>query len=349
MEPPATKQPAGHRISGVQLARQAMGCQFRVYIPGHPAGIMDAGCAALDGVERLETRLSVFRPESEISLVNREAHRRAIPVDSSVFQLLRAAERLSAATNGAFDVAAGALVRVWGFQGGSGGPPSESSLAAATAASGMRQVVLDPVNRTVRLRRSTAALNLGSIGKGFAVDRALEICRNRFHIGSLLIEGGYSSVRALGSGDGWRVALADPLRPSRTLAHIVLRNRAVGTSANTNQLHEADGKQWGHLIDPRTGRPADGLAGASAIAPTATRADALATAFFVMGEHATREFCRRHPDVTAILVTKPGPDRRARILVIGDRHREVEIRQNEPNHEDTPRPPAHCDRMALSL
>jgi thiamine biosynthesis lipoprotein len=141
-----------------------------------------------------------------------------------------------------------------------------------------------------------------------------------------LLHGGHSSVYALGSmpGDkrGWPVGIRHPWRADRRLAVLRLRDRAVGTSAATFQHLEYNGRKLGHILDPRTGWPAEGLASASAIAPTAAEADALATAFFILGVDQTREYCKAHPGVGALLLSA-GDD--AEPVVLGLAPHEIEL------------------------
>jgi len=283
-----------------------MACEFSVLFPGQLRTAIAAGCTALDEVERLEAKLSVYRADSVISAVNPHAYESPVRVDEEVFQLLIMAERLSRASGGAFDIAVGALIRAWGFYRGPRRMPSPTELREARARSGMGYVELDRAKRTVRFRRPGVELNLGAIGKGYALDRALaRICAR-----CVLIEGGQSSVRAIGAPPeeprGWKVAIGDPRAPQRTVATVWLKDRALGTSAATHQWFGQDGSRFGHVLDPRTGWPADRLASASALGPSAAEADALSTAFFILGLEPTRTFCRAHPEITAVLVTHSG-------------------------------------------
>jgi thiamine biosynthesis lipoprotein len=134
-------------------------------------------------------------------------------------------------------------------------------------------------------------------------------------------------VRAIGCPPGetagWPVGIGDPFRCGRTIAVVQLRDRALGTSAADQQFFTAGGRRYGHILDPRSGMPADKVASASALAPTAAAADALSTAFFVLGIDGTREFCRRHPEVAAVLVSKPEAGRPPRVIAFGLRPEEV--------------------------
>src|SRR5262249_22047662 len=163
-----------------------------------------------------------------------------------------------------------------------------------------------PDRRTVRYRCPGLEINLGSIGKGYALDRAAAVLRDEYGTASALLHGGHSSVYAIGTepgdGRGWAVGLRHPWDPERRLALVRLRDRALGTSAATFQHLEYNGRKLGHVLDPRTGWPAEGMASATAVAPTGAEADALATAFYVLGVEAARGYCAAHPEVGAVLL-----------------------------------------------
>jgi thiamine biosynthesis lipoprotein len=159
-------------------------------------------------------------------------------------------------------------------------------------------------------------MNLGAIGKGYALDRAAEVLQDA-GVEDFLLHGGRSSVLARGSNaaaelgaGGWTVSLEDPLRPGRTLAEFTLRNAALGTSGTAAQFFRHGGRRYGHILDPRCGQPAEGMFSATVVAPTAAEADALSTAFYVLGPDRTAEYCGRHPGIAALLVAA-SPDRNA--------------------------------------
>ena len=209
------------------------------------------------------------------------------PRRSRLFDLLLLAARITTETGGAFDITAGPLIRAWGFFRREGRVPEMADLAAAMEKVGMGHVALDDDRRTVRFDRAGVEINLGSIGKGYALDRTAELLRSKFNIMAGLLNGGNSSVLALGTPPsdphGWSVGLRNPVRPEERLAVVRLRGRAMATSASTYQHFAYNDRKLGHLLDPRTGRPAEGVALAAAFAPSAAEADALATAFFVLG------------------------------------------------------------------
>lgn len=289
----------------VRVSRRAMATRFEVALPFGTPHAVEAAEAALDAIDDLESQLTVYRDDSEVSRLNATAADGPVAVEPRLFDLLERAAGLTRDTRGAFDLAAGALVKAWGFFRREGRVPPPAELAAARAASGTRHVVLDPASRTVKFRRRGLELNLGAIGKGYALDRAAEVLREAWGVRSALLSGGGSSVYAVGTppGDsrGWPVEVRHPWRDD-ALATVRLTDQGFGTSAATFQFFEYNGRKLGHLLDPRTGWPAAGTASASAIAPTAADADALSTAFFVLGADAAGEFCRPRPHVTAIML-----------------------------------------------
>ena len=272
------------------VGREAMACRFEVvFNTGEVADATGLGCDALDLVDEIESRISVYRDTSELSRLNAQAAAGWVPVSADVFALLQRAVELAARTGGAFDIASGALVRAWGFLRRQGRVPTDAELASALASAGTRHVDLDPASNRVRFSRPGVEINPGAIGKGWAIDRAVELLEARGSR-SVLVHGGSSSVRARGiqgpelpGRGGWRVGLRHPLRPGRRLATITLRDRALGTSGSGTQFFVDRGRRLGHILDPRSGLPAEGVLSATVIAPSAADADALATALYVLG------------------------------------------------------------------
>jgi thiamine biosynthesis lipoprotein len=296
-------------INTLVVGRDAMACRFEVCLnAGETADGTALAVAALDLVDEIEGRLSIYRDTSELSRLNATAASGWQPVSHDVFALLVRARELHELTAGAFDVASGALVRAWGFLERAGRVPDPEALAAARACSGMPLVELDPAGRRVRFARPGVEINPGAIGKGWAVDRALERLADAGVI-SALVHGGQSSVRARGTHGpdlpgrrGWQVGLRDPLRPARRLATITLVDRALGTSGSGTQFFVDRGRRVGHILDPRTGAPAEGVVAATVLAPTAADADALATALYALGPAGLDRVAPAGGPVGAILV-----------------------------------------------
>lgn len=326
----------GKTIGHWVITRRAMACDFSVHLPPLTAEPLVAAKAALDEIEAMEDLLTVYHEDSGMSYVNQNAFDRPVRTDARLFELLQQSAVLTAETGGTFDIATGRLIKAWGFFQGPRRVPSDEELAAALAASGMRHVELDADELTVRYRAAGLEINLGSIGKGYAIDRAARRMREEFGITCGLVSGGSSSMLALGSltGEegGWLVGIQHPMEPDRRIVAVRLRDRALGTSSTVNQYFEEAGRRYGHLIDPRTGQPADEVASASALTPDSATADALATAFFVGGLDKTAEFCQNHRDIAALLVLKdhrPGRSNQPRVVTFNLPPEDVNLRPGD--------------------
>jgi thiamine biosynthesis lipoprotein len=296
-------------IHTLVVGREAMACRFEVvFNVGEVPDATELGVAALDLVDEIEATISIYREESELSRLNAGAAAGWQPVSDELHGLLTLARELHDRTGGGFDIAAGAIVRAWGFLRRQGRTPTDDELAAALAASEMRHVELDPAGRRMRFTRPGVEINPGAIGKGWAVDRASDALAAA-GVPSMLVHGGQSSVRARGihgpalpGRRGWPVGLRHPLFPGRRLATIALEDRALGTSGSATQFFVDRGRRLGHILDPRTGRPAEGVLSATVIAPTAAVADALSTAAYVLGVAGLETIAPPGGDVAAILV-----------------------------------------------
>jgi thiamine biosynthesis lipoprotein len=293
----------------VRVRRPLMATTFEVGIPsGHPDAV-DAASAALDLIDALEDQLTVYRDNSEVCRINATATTEPFVVEPHLFDLLLQCAGLTADTGGAFDIATGALIKAWGFYRREGRIPPPAELTAAMAATGMKHVVLNRESRTVKFRRPGLELNLGGVGKGYALDRAAKLLRDEWGVSAALLHGGGSSVVAVGHppGDsrGWPVAIRHP-HSDCVIGVVYLRDRALGTSAATYQSFEYNGRKYGHLLDPRTGRPADGMASVSVVAPTGAEADAGSTACFVLGDMAV-DYLTPRPHLAAVLLADDGP------------------------------------------
>jgi thiamine biosynthesis lipoprotein len=324
---------AAKEISLLRCARRAMATVFEVLLPYGPADAQAAAEDALDLIDRLEAQLTVYRPTSEVSRLNRLAELAPVPVEPGLFDLLTFAARLSEETDGAFDITAGPLIKAWGFYRRQGRVPVSDELAEALGRVGMSHVELNAERRSVRFRKRGMEINLGSIGKGYALDRAAVRLWDEWSVQSALLHSGSSSVLAIGSPPGeprgWAVGIKHPWEPARRLATVRLRGRALATSGATFQNFEYNGRKLGHLLDPRTGWPAERVVLATAFAPTAAEADALATAFYILGGEPTRRYCETHRDVSAVILPN-GTDAELEVI-------------NLPSHDFDRADPNVCD------
>ena len=282
-----------------------MNTRFELVLHGGNATLLRAaGEEALAEIGRIENRLSLFRPGTEIARVNAIAAQEPVLVSPEVFALLQRAQRLSAETEGAFDITMAPLLRCWGLLGrNEGHVPGADELAAARDVVGMKLVELDAAGRTVRFAKAGVMIDLGAIGKGYAIEQAAEILREA-GVTSALLHGGTSSVQAIGAppeADAWKVVINVPAaadvrmriseQPFPPPPHvggydypaIMLRDESLSVSAVRGKSFVAGGRTLGHVIDPRTGEPTGGALRAAVVLPSATEGDAFSTALLVLG------------------------------------------------------------------
>jgi FAD:protein FMN transferase len=298
----------------IRVHRRAMACRFEVTLSGERAAGIPAARDALEEADRLEALLSIFRDTSDISRINEQAGIAAVTVEDDVIDLLMYCQALSAATAGAFDITSGPLSRCWGFLKREGRLPAASEIAAAMRLTGMEKLSCERESNRVALSTPGAAINLGAVGKGFAV-QAIGAVLWRRGIRQALVSAGGSSVIALGGpDDGWPVDVTSSGPAHRVLARLRLRNAALGTSGAGQQFVEVDGARYGHIIDPRNGHPAAGVLNATVVTADAATADALATAFLVGGIELARRYCDANPGTLALITPD---DQTWRPLVVG--------------------------------
>ncbi|MEM9702080.1 MAG: FAD:protein FMN transferase [Planctomycetota bacterium] len=296
----------------VRLAQRSMACEFACVLnPGDSSAVMHAG-DALAIVHDLEAQLSVYRPDSEVSRLNEAG---GGEVEVGLFELLSRAKELAERAGGAFTPLAGSLIRRWRAARAENAVLSEPDAAEEAKRCDAGRLSLNPDRQSVRLADGSR-LDLGGVGKGYALDRAASHLAEQ-GVSDFLLHGGRSSLLARGEhvAGGWPVGLGDPHRTTKRLGTVLLKNKAMGTSGSNVQFYRHGGRRLGHILDPRTGWPADpdrdgGLLSATAFAPAesptaAADADALSTALYVMGRHAAAAFFDAFPSFGGILVAPP--------------------------------------------
>jgi thiamine biosynthesis lipoprotein len=288
-----------------------MATRFELVLFGEDAAqLRGVGEAVFAEVDRLEAQLSFYRPASELSDLNANAARLPVQLDPRFFSLLQRAAALSRAMQGAFDPTVGPLVRCWGFAGSGGRVPSNAAIAEALGRVGIDRLQFDEETCSVRFDRPGVTLDLGAIGKGYALERAADLLRE-YEVGAALIHAGTSSVYGLGAPPdnpaGWKIALRHPTRPAEHLTSILLRDRALGVSAPHGKFFTAEGERYGHVLDPRSGRPGRAALLAAVISESPTDADALSTALLTLGEPGLSQLQAGFPGTAALVVVEPAP------------------------------------------
>ena len=265
----------------------AMGTTFTVVAYGEDRFKMQSAVeSSLEEVRRLEEMMSNYRPDSEWSRMNRAAASRPVRVSKELFDVLAACIRYSEASEGAFDISVGPLMKVWGFYKGSGRFPHRAEIKGAMARIGYRNIELNAKDQTVRFRRAGMELDPGGIGKGYAVDKMVGILKAG-GVKSAFITAGSSSMYAIGvpanDSRGWHVAIRHPKDAKKSVEDIWLKDQSMATSGNYEKFFHAYGRLYSHIMDPRTGYPAQGMLSVSVIAPNATDSEAWTKPYYING------------------------------------------------------------------
>ena len=280
---PATDMP----LIRVSASRRLMGVPWTIIVHAATTAAGERGvAAALDEVDRLEAILSDYRPDSELSRLSAAAPtERPVPVSDERWGVLVRAVAIRDASDGAFDPTVGPLTTLWRQSRRSGVLPLAAKLDAARSAVGPGTLVLVDDPRGVSLTRPRMRLDLGGIGMGYAIDRALSLLAGQGILSALVDASGDVGALAAPPGEvGWRIAI-DPIpgTPAAATRQVLLAHAAITTSGDARQSVAIGGRRYSHIVDPRTGIGIDGPAAVTVIAPDATAADALATAANVLG------------------------------------------------------------------
>ena len=326
LTPLANKDVTPNRVaptsgSTIHVATRAMACEFSVIMNPGPHEHVAAVGDVLELVHEIESWLSIYNPNSEISRVNHDAATKPVHARRTLFELLQTAKTLFDQTDGAFDIAAGAQIKLWKDYRAEKRIPTDDEIADVLLRSGTQHLSLDDNATTVRFGVKGLQLDPGGIGKGFALDEATawlkktEECPHEF-----LVHGGHSSLVACGGNNGhpgWPVGIGNPLFTKKRLGTVLLCDQAMSTSGSNIQFFRHAGQRYGHILDPRTAMPVDGMLSVTVFADSAAIADALSTAFFVLGVENARKCCDNLPGVGAILIPFPTKGNRVSPTVVG--------------------------------
>lgn len=294
----AAAQAAPRELLRLEESVDAMGATYSVVLYGYDRDQMEAAVeAAFEEVRRIDGFLSNYRPGSDLSEVNRWAAERPVKVTPELFQLLEKCLEYSRQSEGAFDITVGPLMKVWGFYRGTGHLPGKEEVSRGLKKVGYRNILLDAENRTVRFAQPGVELDPGGIGKGYAVDRMVDVLKEN-GIASALVSAGGSSIYGLGApnnGPGWEVKVRDPKDQRKAVEDVYLKDESLSTSGSYEKFFEAGGKLYSHIMDPRSGYPAVGTLAVSVIASKTLDSEAWTKPYFILGrqwaaKHKPKEF-----------------------------------------------------------
>jgi len=286
---------------------RTMGTYVRVSIVTPDSAANQARAArALAVFTRLDSLMSNWTTTSEVARVNRVAGREATEVHPEVARVIEKALEVHGASAGAFDITVEPLIRLWGFLGGKPAVPDSAAAAECARHVGARHLTWDAAHRSIRFADASDRIDLGGIAKGYAVDRAAESLVASGVTDALVdLSGNMLALGHPAGAEDWRIGIRDPRDRIPHFARLALAPGGISTSGKYEQFVSAGGRTYGHILDPRTGRPADGAISVTVLAPTAMDADAWSTALFVLGPEEAMRTARERSDLAAILVV-PG-------------------------------------------
>lgn len=258
-------------------------------------------------IDRIENLISEWRPQTQISEVNRNAGVSPVKVDREVFELTQRALRYSELSEGAFDISIAAMDKLWRFDGSMTEMPSGEAIRRSVERVGYRHILLDSAASTIYLARPGMKIGFGSIGKGYAADKGRELMQKLGVQGGIVNASG--DLSAWGAPPGskvWRIGIYNPFKPRKILKVLKLKEASVATSGSYEKYAEIRGKRYSHIINPQTGYPSTGLTSVSVTGPTAEFANALSTSVMVMGKKKGIRLLKQFPEYRYILITDAG-------------------------------------------
>jgi FAD:protein FMN transferase len=262
---------------------------------------IDAGIAE---IRRIETLLTTFNEASETSLINRNAGIKPVPVSRETFDIIGRSIRISAITQGAFDISYGSVdKKLWNFDTHMDRLPPKETAKKMVRLIDYRNIILDEANTTVFLKEKGMRIGFGGIGKGYAAERAKMVMMDmEVDSGVVNASGDLTAWGYQPDGKPWTIGIADPNSAGKAFSYLNITNMALATSGNYEKFILVDGKKYSHTINPRTGLPITGIKSVTIISPNAELADAMATPVMIMGVRAGLDMIDQIKDIEAIVI-----------------------------------------------
>jgi thiamine biosynthesis lipoprotein len=292
--------------------REIMGTFTQITVAAHTEqqaqGFIDA---AFEQMKQINREMNDHDPNSPISRLSLTAHLQPVVISSELVEVIETSLYYSKLSDGAFDITVGPETQLWRRMQKTGQKPSDDELAGARSKVGYEKLILDKTNRTVKFAVEGMKLDVGAIAKGYAVDLAVKILRDKGVVGGMVDIGG--NIRCFGKGPGkgglWLIGLQDPRKDNSILLKLRLNDMAVATSGDYRRFAVVGGQSYSHIVNPRNAESVKELASVSVIAPTATDADALSTTVSVLGKEKGLALIERLKDTAAIVMTSQEPEK----------------------------------------
>jgi len=266
------------------------------------------GEASIDAVmaemRRIDDLMSHYKPESQLSQINQHAADAPVVVDKELFDLIKLSTHYSEITEGAFDITYASVGYLYNYP--NHVHPTEEQIKAALPAVNWRNMKFDDAHHSVFFEHKGMRIDLGGIGKGYAVDSGIEILQKRGIQHAVVTAGGDSRIIGDHMGRAWLVAIRHPDDPNKVVTRIPLSDAAMSTSGDYERYFDENGVRYHHIIDPHTGHSASKVRSATIIGPTATQTDGMSKTAFVLGAEKALEIINRMPEYDAVFVKPDG-------------------------------------------
>jgi thiamine biosynthesis lipoprotein len=288
----------------VQRTQKLMGSRFDITVvaANEEIGYINIDEAVAE-ITRIENLISSWNPESETSLINKNAGIQPVKVSMELFKLIERTKQISEITDGAFDISYSSMDEIWKFDGSMTYMPTKEAIRKSIAKVGYEKIILNSDDQTVFLKENGMKISFGAIGKGYAADKAKELLVSKQVVAGIInASGDLTTWGTKASGEKWLIGIANPLSKDKIFSWLPIVESSVATSGNYEKFVIFDGKKYTHIIDPRTGYPSQGVNSVSIFAKSAELCDALATAVFIMGKEAGLSLINQLGGTEVILV-----------------------------------------------
>jgi thiamine biosynthesis lipoprotein len=253
-------------------------------------------------VRRIEALLTEFSSTSDTARINAGAGLSPVSVDNEVYALIERCKRLSSFTQGAFDITAGVLKKLYNFKGETFNLPDQDTIQRTLQDVGSDKIIISPPDK-VHLTKPGMRISFAAVGKGYAADKVKAMLQGKgVQSGVINASGDLTVWGKRPDGSPWKVGIADPSNRSKILLWIPVENASVATSGDYEQYFELAGKRFSHTIDPKTGKPVSSIKSVTVVSPSAELSDAVATAVFVLGVEVGMNFVEQLPHTHAVLI-----------------------------------------------
>ena len=262
---------------------------------------------AVAEVKRIENLISDWIPTTQISQVSKNSGIQPVKVDKEVYDLVERAIKVSQLTSGAFDISYASMDKIWKFDGSMKAMPTPEAIKQSVARIGYQKIVLDAKAQTIYLKEKGMKLGLGGIGQGYIADKIKDLLLSKGCTSGIVnVSGDINAWGYQTTGKPWTVAIVNPMNKNKVFATFPLENSSVETSGSYEKFVVFDGKRYSHIIDPRTGYPAQGVVSVSVFAKQTEIADALATGIFVLGVDVGLNLVNQLKGIGCIIVDDKG-------------------------------------------